>query len=396
MEDAEESVRVGIASLKGASPAAPSHDLRITAFSLKDFRSYEYFGLDEVGPLTVFIGPNGSGKTNAVEGIQSLTAYGSFRGATSRELIRWGARSATLQANLRSDARSLDVCCEIHPGQRSCALNAKKKSVQDMQGVLPSVVFSPDDLTLIKGPQSRRRATLDLLGCQLSRSYRILKRDYDRMVRHKNALLKDGGDPLVLASVGELMTKPAVQLYLYRIALFRNLTRRMQDTYTLLTRGQERLEAGYVPSWEDGAMREAAAAAPLNLERSKNEAKELFERACVARAPEELARRRTCVGPHADRLEFFIDGKNASVFASQGQQRSFVLAWKIAEVSLVRERMGTSPVLLLDDVMSELDPVRRATLVGLLDNHTQTFITATETALFEDALMERARIVELG
>lgn len=380
----------------GAGGEAFSSDLRIRELRFDEFRSYERFELGDVGDLTVFVGPNASGKTNAVEGIQLLTAFGSFRGAKSKELIRWGADQAVLRARILSDTRDLDVRHVLQPGHRSCLLNGKRKTVQDMQGVLPSVAFSPDDLVLVKGAQTHRRAALDLLGCQLSRSHRILKRDYERIVRHKNALLRDGADPLLLMSVDDMMAVPAVQLYLYRSALFRNLSARIARAYASITRGEERVEMGYVPSWEDESVKQAASWAPMRFEYDKAQALEAFAQALEARRAEEAARKRACVGPHADRIEFFIDGRNAAIYASQGQQRSLVLAWKIAEVGLVREMAGVSPVLLLDDVMSELDASRRHALVSLLRQDIQTFITTTETAFFEDDIMERANVVRLG
>ena len=373
-----------------------SGDLRIKSLRFDDFRSYERFELEDVGGLTVFVGPNASGKSNAVEGIQMLTAFGSFRGARSRELIRWGAEQSSLRARIASSSRDLDVRHILKPGHRSCLLNGKRKSVQDMQGVLPSVAFSPDDLVLVKGAQAYRRAALDLLGCQLSRGHRILKRDYERIVRHKNALLKDGADRLLLESVDFMMEKPAVQLYLYRDALFRNLSARIADAYASITGGDEKVEMGYVPSWEDEATLQAASWAPMEFRYDKDQATEAFSRALSRRRAEEAARKRSCVGPHADRVELFVDGRNAGMYASQGQQRSLVLAWKIAEVGLVREMTGVSPVLLLDDVMSELDANRRHALVGLLRQDIQTFITTTETAFFEDDIIDRARIVDLG
>lgn len=371
-------------------------DLRIRSLSFDDFRSYERFELDDVGDLTVFVGANASGKSNAVEGVGMLTAFGSFRGAKSRELIRWGAEQASLRARIVSSSRDLEIRHVIAPGHRACMLNGKKKPLHDMQGVLPAVSFSPDDLVLVKGAQSHRRAALDLIGCQLSRSHRIIKRDYERIVRHKNALLKDGADGVLLESVDFMMERPAVQLYLYREALFRNLSERIAAAYASITGGGEKVEMSYVPSWEDEVTKQAASWAPMGFRYDKEHALSAFRQSLRLRRAEEAARRRSCVGPHADRVELFVDGKNAEMYASQGQQRSLVLAWKIAEVGLVREMTGVSPVLLLDDVMSELDAGRRHALVGLLRQDIQTFITTTETAFFESDIMDRAHVVALG
>ena len=370
-------------------------DLRIVEVSFTDFRNHASFHLENVGELTVFVGPNGSGKTNAVEGVQLLTAHGSLRGATSEQLIRWGRPFARLEARARNDVRDLALATVIEPKSRSYTLNGKRKAVQDMQGIIPAVAFSPDDMELAKGPHAPRRAALDLLGCQLSRNHRVIKRDYDKLVRHKNALLRDDAPATLLAAVNDALVPAAEQLYLYRTALLRNLLPRMAAAYAELS-GGERLEASYAPSWLSDEEKARLAAAPEFGAAEKGMAAALLAAAMGRRAGEERARKRALVGPHADRVEFFIDGRNASAFASQGQQRSLVLAWKIAEVGVVKDVSGARPVLLLDDVMSELDVRRRSALVDLLRRDIQTFITATDTSCFDDDIMQRADVVDLS
>ncbi|MDO4442651.1 MAG: DNA replication and repair protein RecF [Slackia sp.] len=368
--------------------------LRLEGIQFRNFRSYESFSVDRLDGLTVLIGPNAVGKTNVVEGMQLVTAFGSFRNAPASELIRWGCPSASIVAHMVSSTRDLTVRADIGLKSRAYSLNGKKKAVHDLQGLLPSVAFSPDDLVLAKGAQSHRRAALDLLGCQLSRSHRIIRRDFERLVKHKNALLKDDAAPLLIESVNDMLVPSAAQLYLYRAALVANLSSRMARAYAALADG-ERIDVSYIPSWESDEAREAAQTAPRVFSYSKEEAQSALAEAFSSRAAEERARRRSVVGPHRDRVEFFIDGRNATTFASQGQQRSLVLSWKIAEVEIVREMLGVAPVLLLDDVMSELDVRRRHALMGLLENDMQTFITATDTSCFDGALLERARLLEL-
>lgn len=370
--------------------------LRLEGIQFQDFRSYESFSLENLGGLTVLLGPNATGKTNAVEGIQLMTAFGSFRNPAGKELIRWNAPCARLTAHLVSSSRDLTVQTEIKPASRLHRLNGKKKAVHDLQGLLPSVVFSPDDLVLAKGAQAERRAALDLLGCQLSRNHRVIKRDFERLVKHKNALLKEESPALLVESVNDMLAPAAVQLYLYRAALVSKLFSHMADAYAAMAGGAERIEASYVPSWEADEVRAAAQAAPMAFSYTKEEARAALDAALRSRAAEERVRKRSVVGPHHDRLEFFIDGRNASTFASQGQQRSLVLAWKMAEVALMREMTGTSPVLLLDDVMSELDVHRRRALVGLLADDTQTFITATDSSCFDGDLLDAASVIDLG
>ena len=169
----------------------------------------------------------------------------------------------------------------------------------------------------------------------------------------------------------------------------------MSQAYRSITQDQEKIEAGYIPSWEDKEVKQNAALIPQELSYTKERATEAFQRALSMRHNEEIARKRACVGPHADRIEFFVNNKNAGLYASQGQQRSLVLAWKIAEVDLLHEFMGIRPVLLLDDVMSELDAQRRHALITLLHEDTQTFITTTDISFFEDDIMDRADVIAL-
>lgn len=371
-------------------------ELRIRELAFENFRNYPTFSLENVGNLTIFIGPNASGKTNALEGIALLTAFASFRNPHARELMRTGCDYARISARFVSDARDLEVSSLIREGSRVHALNGKRKTAQQIQGILPSVSFSPDDLSLVKGAHSLRRAELDLIGCQLSKNHRILKRDYERIIRHKNALLRDEASDVLIESVNDMLIPTATQLFLYRQALFANLRTRMQEVYRGIVCGTETIDASYVPSWLTEDEKAACQLSARHMEVSKEEASSFLATALRERFLEERVRRRSVVGPHADHVELFVDGKNASMFASQGQQRSLVLAWKIGEVGLVRELLGVKPVLLLDDVMSELDSSRRHALVELLRQDIQTFITTTDTAFFEDDIVERADIVDLS
>ena len=183
---------------------------------------------------------------------------------------------------------------------------------------------------------------------------------------------------------------------MYRVALFRNLCGRMARIYGDITDGAEELSYSYIPSWLPEDLAELAESRPYDAEMSKDEVLDATANAMFSRRLEERARHRAVVGPHADRMEFFIDGRNARTFASQGQQRSIALAWKIAEVELVKKMLGVKPVLLLDDVMSELDARRRSALVDLLHEDIQTFMTATDLTCFEDDIVDRASVLDLS
>ena len=214
-----------------------ANDLRIQEVRLAGFRNYRSLALGNIGGLTIFVGPNATGKSNVVEGIQLLCAHGSFRSARGRDLIMWGAPFARLEARFVSDSRDLSVATVIEPASRSYTLNGKRRAAQDLQGILPAVAFSPDDLELAKGSQTPKRSAIDLLGSQLSKNHRVIRRDYEKLLRNKNALLKDEASDVLIDSVNDALIPVAARLHMYRVALFRNLCGRMARIYGDITDG---------------------------------------------------------------------------------------------------------------------------------------------------------------
>ena len=364
--------------------------LRIKDIAFDDFRSYERFALGDLGPLTVLVGPNAVGKTNVVEGIQLLTAQTSFRHPTGVQLIREGAQRARLSATVTDGDRVLDLDLMVEEGKRRFTLNGKPKRAADLKGVIPSVTFTPDDLELAKGSATTRRNALDAMGSQLSRNHYLIRRDYDKVLHHKNTLLKEEAAPLLVESLNDLMVTCGAQLVCYRAALFGKLAASMASYYADIVGGRERLTARYAPSW----MPQGEWLDP-DQQLDRDQVRERFAAALAQAAPQERARHRALVGPHADRIDFFIDGRLAGVYGSQGQQRSVVLAFKLAEVTLICDLLGQQPVLLLDDVMSELDEQRRRSLVQFVLGDIQTFVTTANLAYFDDDLLSAARVVRL-
>lgn len=380
--------------------------LRITDITFRDFRSYPSLELADIGHLTILVGPNAIGKTNIVEGIQLLTALTSFRHATIDQLLRHGSESALLTATVRDEHRLLEVSLLLEGRTRRYRLNGKGKRPSDLRGVVPSVTFTPDDLELVKGPMSVRRHALDVLGSQVNANYNVLLRDYEKVVRHKNRLLKEEASGPLLESIDEMLITCGAQLTCYRVALFNRLAPLLKSRYEEIACYRESFEARYAPSWaaaaagapslEASAPGTLPAAAPLAAgDIARDEARDALERALHARRDEERRRRRALVGSHADAIALEVDGMNASLFGSQGQQRSIVLAWKLAEAAVIEELLGTKPVLLLDDVMSELDGARREALVGYIARDVQTFITTANLAYFDHAMLDEAQVIEL-
>lgn len=365
----------------GTADASPGPGLRIVDITLRNFRSYGEFSLHEVGDLTVFVGPNASGKTNIVEAVQLLTALVSFRSATASELVKNGESQARAEASLTDGGRLLEVGLHLEAGTEGTAaasgrhyvLNGKRRRTKDLRGMLPSVTFTPDDLNLVKGSDRHRRRELDVLGAQLNANYYQIVRDYEKVLRQKNRLLKEEAPIPLIAAANEVFAKVGEQLAGYREALFKRMVPHIAAHYEGISHGCDRLDAEYVRSWDPSL--------PLA------EAVDLQS---------EAARRRTLAGPHLDKVRILIDGLDAQSFASQGQQRSVVLAFKLAEAEIVEEMLGQFPVLLLDDVMSELDEARREALVQGLIKGKQTFITTANIDYFDAGMLSRANVVKLG
>lgn len=367
--------------------------LAVTKIEYANFRNYERFALEDIGGLTLFVGPNAVGKTNLIEGIQLTTAMNSFRNPKRTHLIKDGASASCVKTLIEDESRSLEVKLAITPESKDYFLNGKKKKAHSLRGLLPAVLFCPDDLELVKGSQSIKRASLDQLGSQLSANYYAVRRDYEKILRQKNRYLKEETSHAYLQSINEVLAQIGAHLYCLRVQLVQELVPFIEQCYSELTEGRERLEVSYVPSWVKYSHdSEHRTSYPVL---SREEAKQTLLDCMESEYVREHERRIALFGPHADAVDFFITGRNAGIFASQGQQRSLVLSFKMAEVKLIRERLGQYPVLMLDDVMSELDEKRRLALLSLISGNVQTFISATDESYFDADVLAEARVVRL-
>jgi DNA replication and repair protein RecF len=359
--------------------------LLVTSVELRDFRNYENLRITPDPELTLLVGPNATGKTNVIEAIQLLTAAVSFRRPLWAETVRWGASEARLEMTAHGDGRSLDVEMRVtSEGRRTYHVNGKpKRTISEVAGILPCVVFTPDDLRMVKDAAEKRRAAVDGVGDQLSAAYRSARAEYERILRQRNRLLKDDcRDDALLRLWTDRLVESGASYTARRRRLFERLAEKMSEVYLMLA-GREELVARYRPSWEavvsEGESGRAAMEGALRVKRM-----------------EEMRRRVSLVGPHRDEISFSIDGKDARSFASQGQQRTIALAWKLAEVKVMTEVAGQPPVLLLDDVMSELDEARRHALARFVGEAAQTLVTTTNLGYFDPELVERAETVKLS
>jgi len=337
--------------------------------------------------LTVLVGPNAVGKTNIIEALQLLTAGESFRKPQWGEITQWGTEESSVSLRAEGDGRVLEIDLSVgSSGRREYQVNGKKRRrVSEIAGILPCVLFTPDDLRIVKDSAERRRSTLDALGVQLSPSYRSLKAEYEKTLKQRNSLLRESAiDRDVFHALTERLVSLGAGFMASRIRLFNRVDLKMSDLYETLS-GGEKLSTRYVPSW--GEQRDSF---------SEDEISSLLQTAASQREQEEIARGKTLFGPHRDDLVFSIEERDARTFSSQGQQRTVALAWKLAEVGVITEISGQPPLLLLDDVMSELDEVRRHSLASFVGGATQTVITTTNIGYFDTDLVERAKVVRLG
>jgi DNA replication and repair protein RecF len=358
--------------------------VHITRLELRDFRNYTHLDLEPHPRLTVLVGPNAAGKTNIIEALRLLTTGASFRRPRWQDMVRWGTTGGIAQVHAEEGERRLDVGVRItEDGDHSFTVNdQERRGPGDIEGRLPSVVFTPDDLDLVKGPAERRRVAADDVGAQLSPAYAKLRRDYGRVVRQRNTLLKEG----VTGPASDVWDEQAVtlgaRLLVHRLGLVSRLMERATGHYKDVSSGET---LGWCYDDRCG-LNGGTPPGPMDAETVESALREEL----VRRRHEERRRATTLVGPHRDDITLLIDGHDARVFASQGQQRSVALAWKMAEVDLIEEVSRVRPILLLDDVMSELDARRREALGAAVKGRTQAFVTTTNLGYFTEELLADA------
>ena len=359
--------------------------LQVKSLTMHDFRNASLRDLELGAGMTVLVGPNAVGKTNTVEALQLVTAGASFRHPRPSELIRSGAETAQVKAVFEGDGRVVDVACNITPNRRLFRFNGKPCKPQALIGTKMSVLFNPDDLMFVKGSASGRRSELDAYGSQANASYDQLVRNYVRALEQRNNFLKqDTVDLALLDAWDESLAVVGAQLLQHRVGLFVRLATLCSQAYARIAQN-EALTCSYVSSLDQEIY-------GLDREELQNC---LWNKLHEVR-PVDIRRQQTTVGPHRDDFVFEIDGRAARAFASQGQQRSIVLAWKMAQVELAQTLIGEEPLLLLDDVMSELDAQRRSALTSFVESGVQTVVTTTNLGYFPDKLLDAAKVVTLN
>ena len=344
--------------------------MRIRELRAENWRNLEPLTLVPGERLSVLYGDNGQGKTNVIEAAYYLAVLRSFRTSHAEDLIRRGQPEPTARLRAEIVHRGLERRFEIElrPTGRTARLDGKHvRGTAAALGAVSVVLFVPEDLLLPRAAPAQRRRFLDLAIFNIERGYYEEASAYQKVLKNRNALLKRGpGDPRLLDTYDEELARTGARVVMRRRALVAALTPLFQDHFRAL-HSELPVSLAYLSDPD------VAAADDEEGVRARLHA------GLVARHGLDERRRFTGFGPHTDDLDIGLGGTPARSHASQGQLRSLVLALKLAELSNVEARLGDPPVLLLDDVPSELDPSRRALLfevIGRLD--CQTLISVTE------------------
>ena len=367
--------------------------MQITELTLRSYRSYETLHLAFNPGVQIFLGANAQGKTNIIEALYYAAFGRSHRTSSDAELIRVGADGAHIGLSFRRHDVPGELSFTFARGARRRITYAGESLRQrDLVGILPMVLFSPEDLFLVKGAPALRRRYLDAELSQASPAYYGELLRYTRILKQRNAVLKDIRERLAapddLPPWDAQLAKSAAYIVTRRIAAVAQLGALSARVQAVLAAGEELALAYEI----------AGAGAEDFAEDDMTEALHVWynKMLCEGRA-RDIARAATGVGPHLDDLVLRVGGMSLRSYGSQGQQRTGALALKLAELFYLQENIGEAPILLLDDVMSELDVDRRRALLDFIRHeHIQTFITATDAAYFPAERMGTYRYVEAG
>ncbi|SFC91236.1 DNA replication and repair protein RecF [Nocardioides terrae] len=353
--------------------------MHVTHLTLHDFRSYESADVALEPGVTAFVGRNGQGKTNLVEAIDYLSRLQSHRVAADAPLVRAGADQAVVRAAVVKDGRTAVLEVEINPGRANRARinRSPLPRTRELVGLVRTVVFSPEDLALVKGDPSERRRFLDDLMVLRAPRLAGTRADYDRVLKQRNSLLKSSrtgrGDRELLLSTltvwDDHLARTGSEILAERLALTDALQPYVGKAYETVARGASRDDAviAYRPSFDlDGATTQPELEKAIHAELGR-------------RQRDELDRGVSLVGPHRDDLLLSIGAGEQHLpvkgYASHGESWSFALALRLASYDLLRAD-GDDPILILDDVFAELDTDRRDQLAGLVADAEQVLVTA--------------------
>ncbi len=386
----------------------------LSLLSLSDFRNYTQLDLSLGRGLFVFYGDNAQGKTNLLEAVGMLATANSFHASSDREVVNWSAPEHVARLIGNVQRREDDLQIEIvifdpsppvidvpestarpvrslelpaNAPRKRYKVNGVPRRTVDVIGQLKAVLFAPTDLHLVDGSPEERRRFLNRTLCQVQPRYCQAVVKYSKIVAQRAAQLKrirdNLEDPQMLGYLDEQLVALANQIMYERQRMIAAVNEHANEFQQAISGGREKLQIVYRPSFKvDPAWNTVEAPQRYLAQLREARRKEIMQGVCL-------------LGPHRDDLEFLVNGVNMLTYGSRGQQRTAALAAKLAELDFMRQSTGDEPVLLLDDVFSELDHVRRDYLLGQVMRHEQVFLTATDLAGFPPEIMQQAHIYQV-
>jgi DNA replication and repair protein RecF len=379
----------------------------LQTLDLTDYRNYEALHLDLGAGRFILGGDNAQGKSNLCEAIRMLATMRSFRASSDRELVRWKAPGhfARIAASISRNAESiqLEIIISAPPetgeqptesmienipmpatlarGGKRVRVNGSPRRALDCVGLFTAVLFEPADLDLVIGAPSGRRHFMDVTLCQISRSYCRTLSQYQKVVAQRSALLKrirdNLDDPRALEYWDEQITALAIPLISERAGLIARCTPPADEVARRM--GARGLQVIYEPSF------------PVDIDMPSEDARDAFREQLARLRRREIAQGINLLGPHRDDIAFMDGTINLATYGSRGQQRIAALALKLAELEAIELETGEQPILVLDDVLSELDPHRRAALVSSVAEISQVILTTAEPDALPASFVEGAQ-----
>jgi DNA replication and repair protein RecF len=364
--------------------------MNLSLLELKHYRNYSKTTFQTDSDVNIFLGKNAQGKTNLLEAIYIMALAKSHRTNKDKELLQWDQDMASVYCQVQRRLGSVSLELRFSNQGKKAKINGlEQRKLSDFVGTLNAVMFAPEDLLIVKGSPSIRRKFIDMEIGQINPSYMYNLSQYQKIITQRNHHLKNERptkSSAMLSVWNEQLAQLAVKITKKRQQFINRLQMWANEIHTGITGNQENLIIHYINSTQ------------IDTNQVETVAVEEFMIKLSQVAEQEFRRGVSLLGPHRDDLSFTINDKDVQSFGSQGQQRTTALSLKLAEIELIREEVGEYPILLLDDVLSELDPYRQSHLLKTIFPKVQTFVTTTSVEGIDDHTLSNAAIfyVEQG
>lgn len=358
----------------------------IQSIKIQNFRNYETLSLDFYKGINIIYGKNAQGKTNLLESIYVLGITKSHRLTIDNHLIRDNEKFLNIKGVVKKNRFPMELELSLSTNKELKIDKQKVNKVSDYISKMNLIIFYPEDLELIKGAPSIRRRFLNLELSQLYSGYYTLLNDYNKLLKMRNDYLKkikDGEsvDENYLSILNDYFVEKGSYLYKLRKKFIFLLNERCAEIYKKIT-GLDGFHLVYESSIDTSSS---------NREEIKRNLKQKMEKMYSS----ELRFKASLVGPHRDDFSFYLNDQNLKLYGSQGQQRIAVLAIKLAEIDIFKTYTNTTPILLLDDIFSELDNRKKNNLLKFIKNNIQTIITTTELSTINKKIIDKAKLIEI-